>query len=876
MWKYRIISLLSTLFALSVAAQNTIRVEAPDVVGLEERFNVAFVVEGEHAPGEFNWSPSDDFQLVWGPQKGTSSSISIVNGKTSRSSQTTFTYILLPKKAGTFTLPSASAKVKGETIGSKPFTIQVVGGSSSSSSKGGAASSSSSSSSSKSSTEVSSDDVFMRLSLSRTSVVVGEPVTATLKLYQRANIVGFENAKFPSFNGFWSQEVEAPSNIEFRRETLGDEIYNVALIRRYVLIPQKTGKLTIDPFELVCLVNVRSARRTTGSIFDSFFDDEYVTVRKRVATSSATVNVSALPAGAPSSFSGGVGTFSVSAKFSKDSLKAHDAASLIVTISGKGNVSLIEAPKITFPPDFETYDVKVSQNTDKSGTSGSKTFEYPFIPRSSGEFSIDPVRFSYYDVNAHRYSTSSTDTLRLRVSRGSASASPSQPQEGNVLTVDRKGVKNLGEDIRFIRTKTPDFSNESSFLVGKPLYWVLIIVMALAAAALWLLERKAAARRADVRGTKNRGAAKMALKRLKLAGNFLSENLQTAFYEELHKALLGFISDKLSMDMADQTKENISAALLDRGISEDLSKEFTDLLDECEYARYAPSSGHEAMNTHYTRAVEVITAIDSSMKKPSSAAAGGAALIAALLMLLPKPSEAAPMSYPDSLWNVGVEAYSAARWDAAAEAWQSLLDAGIRNADLLYNTGNAYLKTGETGRAVLCYERALRLDPSSADVRYNLEYARNMTRDRIDEVPEFILKTWMRKLSYLLPSNTWAVLSLLLFAAMLAMLLLFLLGGSPGARKTGFFTGIVLLLLSLCCFGFSRSQKAESERCDEAIVMKAVSSVKSTPSSESAKDLFILHEGTKVKILDTVGSWYNISLSDGRQGWISLSDIEII
>ena len=368
----------------------------------------------------------------------------------------------------------------------------------------------------------------------------------------------------------------------------------------------------------------------------------------------------------------------------------------------------------------------------------------------------------------------------------------------------------------------------------------------------------------------------MALRRLKLAGNFLSENLQTAFYEELHKALLGFISDKLDMDMASQNKENISAALVGRGISEDLAKEFTDLLDECEYARYAPSSGHDAMNTHYTRAVEVITAIDSSMKKPSSAAAGGAALLAALLLVLPTASEAAPSSYPDSLWRAGVEAYSAARWEDAADSWQALLDAGIQNADLLYNSANAYLKAGETGKAVLCYERALRLDPSSADVRYNLEYARNLTRDRIDEVPEFILKTWTRKLSYLLPSNTWAVLSLLLFAGMLSMLLLFLLGGSTGARRTGFFTGIALLLLSLACFGFSRSQKAESERCDEAIVMKAVSSVRSTPSSESAKDLFILHEGTKVKILDTVGSWYNISLADGRQGWIALSDIEII
>lgn len=875
-----ITALIVALYATAAFAQTSISVDAHKVVGVDERFNVVFEVEGENSPSNFTWSPGDDFQLVWGPQKGTSSSVSIVNGKVSKSSKSSFTYILLPKKTGTFTLPAATATVKGETISSKSITIQVVQNgagqsSGSSSSSGGSGSSSSGSGSSSSREAASGEDVFMRLNLSKTNVVVGEPITATLSLYQRANIVGFENARFPSFDGFWSQETETPSNIEFHRESLGDNIYNAAVLRRYVIIPQKSGNMTIDPAEIVCLINVLRPGSSSGSIFDSFFGEEYVTVKKRVSTRAVTVKVSPLPAGAPASFSGGVGNYSISARLSKDSLKVHDAASLIVTVSGKGNVSLIEAPKLSFPPDFETYDVKTTQNTDKSGTTGSKTFEYPFIPRSYGDFTLPPLKYSYYDVNSKKYATVSTDSLRIKVAKGNQTATTTLEPGQNQLTVDRKGVKNLGEDIRFIRTKAPSFTEDKGFLVGRPLYWIILALLALAAFAIWLAMRKAAAMRADVRGTKNRKATKMALKRLKLAGEFMSKGLQTAFYEELHRALLGFVSDKLSMDMAEQNKENIAAALASRCISEDLANEFTDLLDECEYARYAPSTGSEQMSAHYEKAVDVITAIDSNMKKTTSSPGASAFLIAFALMI-PSLSKAEPMSYPDSLWNEGVAAYSAGRWNDAAVAWEGIYDAGIRGSELYYNLASAYFKLGETGKAILFYERALKEDPSDKDVRYNLEFARGMTQDRIEDVPEFILKTWIKKATYLFSSDLWAVLSILFFAGALALLLLFLLGSSSGARRTGFFTGIAALLIAVFCFASASSQRADASRKDEAIVMRPVSSVKSSPSSDSAKDLFILHEGTKVKILDEVDLWMNIELSDGRQGWIATKDIEII
>ena len=864
--------LIGLMGTLAAWAQTSIRVEVHNIVELSERFNLVFVVEGEQAPSDFQWTAGEDVTVVWGPQKGSSRNVQIVNGKTTRSSQTFYTYILQARKTGTLTIPSAVAKVKGEELRSKPVTIQVVDDGGSSAAGSTASQEPSQEGGQQQARQATSNqgDIFLRLSLSRTSVVVGEPITATLKIYNRTNLVDFENARFPTFNGFWSQEVDSPTNIEFKREQVDGTMYNSAILRRWVIIPQKAGDQTIDPAEIVCLVNVQQ-RRSTGSIFDDFFNSDFVTTRQRVSTKPATVHVSALPGGAPASFGGGVGEFQVHARLSKDSLKTHDAASLIVTVSGKGNVALLEAPKLSFPPDFEVYDVKTNVNTDKSGTSGSKTFEFPFIPRSPGNFEIGPVQYSYYDVKQRKYHTASTAVLPLAVARSASSASGA-PQQGNTLVVDRKGVKNLGEDIRFIRTKT-SLGTDKGFFVYSPLWWGAILALLAIGAGIWLGFRKMAARRADVTGNRNRRATRQALKRLAQAKDFLDKNLYTTFYEELHRSLIGFVGDKLAMDMADQNKENIEASLIAGGVPEATAKDFTELLDACEYARYSPDSGHEAMNAHYEKAVSTITAIDSSMKKPSSKAPVLAIL---LLLALPLSQARAAESYPDSLWNAGVAAYTEGDFASALQDWEDVRATGLMSKELYYNLGNAYFKTGEMAQSILWYERALKLDPSDADIRHNLEYARSLTQDRIEEVPEIFFEQWGHAMCYLLPSNTWAVLCLVFLAAAVAMALLFLLGSTAGRRRVGFFVGIACLLFAFLGWDFAQWQRQEALAQDRAIVMRPVSSVKSSPSAESAKDLFILHEGTRVKILDNVGSYSNIELGDGRQGWIPSADIEVI
>ena len=853
-------------------AQTSIQVQSHKVVSIDEQFNVTFVIEGAK-PTDFTWEPGDDFMLIWGPQQGRSTSVQIMNGKRTESSQTTYSYILKPLKAGKFTLPKASAKVKGNEIYSETHSIEVVASGSSSNASSGQQSQPTQRQSQQSSQSqqgvISDSDLFLRLSLSRSNVVVGEPVIATVKLYQRVNISGFESASFPSFNGFWSQETEAPSNIEFQRETYDGQIYNAAVLRKFLLIPQRQGQITIDPAELVCLVSIRVSSGGS-SIFDGFFDD-YRNVRKKVVTKPLTVNVSPLPAGAPASFGGGVGEFTISAAVSKDSLKTHEAASLIVTVTGKGNVSLLEAPKVSFPPDMEVYDTKITSDIAPGGMSGTRKYEYPFIPRSYGDFVIEPIRYSYYDVNQKRYVTLQTEPIDLKVLKGNETES-SGPMV--VPGMSQKDVKNLDSDIRYINVKDPDLVAKGRFLVGSGLFWMIASLLIIAAVTLWLLLRRMAARKADIAGTRNRKATKMALKRLQLAGTFLKQNLYTAFYEELHKALLGFISDKLTIPVAELSRDRIAEALKEGNVPEEYINTFIGILDACEFARYSPSTGNDAMSAHYEAAADVISAIDSSMK--TKRAGTKPAMLVIMLMLMPLASYAHEDAYVDSLWNAANTAYAEGQWDVAVSGYEMISGLDLESAALYCNTGNAYAKSGNLPMAILYYERALKADPSYEDAAYNLELMNSRIQDRIEPVPEFFLKKWMKDVSYLMDSDAWAIVALVLLGAVLAMFLLFLLAPSVAGRRTGFFTGVVLLVFVSFALGFSVSQKKAYMAADQAIVMRPVVSVKSSPSAEASKDLFILHEGTKVTVLDQVGNWNNISLADGRQGWLPATDMERI
>lgn len=865
---------LILLFVCSVLNAQTLSLQAPNVVAAGEPFRVVFTSDGKIS--DFDWNVPDGLTLMWGPQTGSSRSVSIINGKRESHSSETYTYLLTASAKGTYTIPAATCKVGGKQCSSSSATVEVVEDESASlqqSSGGGQSGQSSASGGGAAAPEtaitgtVSGEEIFMRLTLSKTTAIKGEPITAVLKLYTRQNIAGFEDFKLPTFNGFWSKETYAPTNLSLTSENVGGKVYQSTVIRRYVLIPQQEGTITIEPAEAVCQIRVRAGGRT-GSIFDDFFDN-YQTIRKRVSTGEIKVKVNPLPAGAPASFAGGVGQFNITAKFANDSIAAGAASSLKVTVSGKGNITMLSAPKIEFPTDFDVYDVKTTDRSEAAGTSGSRVFEYPFIARSYGDFTVGPIKYSYYDNTKGMYVTDEAPAVTIHVSGdGSVMASePGGPVQGGV----RQGVRDIGSDIRYIATSNPSLKRSGAFAVSSwPFYALLAAIVALYLVLCAAL-KKVRAMRADVVGTRNRKAAKMATGRLGRSREYLRQGLVGAYYEELHKAVMGYVGDKLSMPQSELNKENISDALVSRGIAQNTIDNLMGIISTCEQARYAPDYTPEQMEEQYKDAIEVITAIESGFRK-ASRNTGKAVVAVALLLCCGTFASAAAT---DPLWDAAARDYAAGAWDTALQKYLQIEQSGMTSDRLCYNIGNAYYKCGQLGESILYYERSLKLNPANADAAYNLGIARESVLDRIETVPEFILAKWLRSLKYTLSSNAWAYVALALMLLVAAGLLLWRFSSRKGVRTPGFVAACVCLVLALSAYAFSWSERGDVLSDRDAIVMQSVTSVKSSPSGEG-KSLFILHEGTKVEVLDSVGDWVKVEIADGRQGWMPEGDISRI
>ena len=877
----RLLTLLLLLSTLTGAAQ-TLKLEGPRVVSLDETFRIVFTADARMS--DFNWPGTDDFDVVWGPQKGSMSSTNIVNGKRTSTHQETVTYLLQPKRTGTFTIAAASAKVDKQDVSSGTLAIEVVASQQDAQPSGGGNTQQGQSqqqaqpdrnpqNDAATTGTVSNQDIFLRLSLNKTNVVKGEPITATLKIYTRADISAFEDIKFPTFNGFWSKETVSVNNLEFNRENVNGTIYNSALIRQYVLIPQQSGTLTIDPAEMVCQVRVRTSGGSPLSIFDDFFD-QYQTIRKRISTPAIQVKVRDLPAGAPASFGGGVGDFKISAKMSKEGVKSNEAASLIVTISGNGNLSMLEAPKVDFPPDFEVYDLKTTDKTSASGTSGSKTFEFPFIPRSHGDFVIPSIEYSYYDIAHGKYVTTATGDIPVTIEKGEDIAGGGVAVAGT----NRQSVRSLAEDIRYIALGDGNLKKKGAFFAGSPLFYGLMAALALLFLLVDYLLRRRRARLADVAGSKNRRANRLARARLKSAASYLKQGLGGAYYEELHKALMGYVSDKLMIPAADLSKDTISEKLRDGGVREESAAALMALFDKCEFARYAPSSEQSQMENEYNEAIEVISAIEGQLKNPAKGPAKktAIAIIAALLLGLTGASiPAAAQNDVSSLWNMASEAFAAGQWQNALNYYQMIEGENLESADLYYNIGNTYFKMGDNAHAILYFERALKLDPAHADAANNLDIVRQLTLDKIDAVPDFILVSWFRKVRQGLSADAWAWITLGLLAIVGLLLTLFRNSASRALRKVSFVIACVFVVLTIFTFIFSLLQRRAVTRQDSAIVTSPVCSVKSSPA-DGGKTVFVLPEGTKVRLLDNVGDFAKIEIPDGRQGWASTSTFEVI
>ena len=581
---------------------------APDVVVVGDQFRLSYTVTTQKVK-DFRAPSIKGFDVLMGPSRSEQSSTQIVNGSVSSTSSITFTYILMANTAGEFTVPGASIVAEGNQMISNSVKIKVLPQDQNhNSSRRNNDNSSSIQPSSNAS--VSNQDLFITATASKTNVYEQEAFVLTYKIYTRESNLQLNNAKLPDFKGFHSQEIEMTTNARWTPEHYKGRNYYTTVYRQFVLFPQQSGKLFIEPAQFQMTVNkpVQSA-----DPFDAFFNggNNVIEIKKPITTPKIAINVNPLPAGKPTNFLGGVGEFNISSSINSKELKTNDAITIKLVISGTGNLKLISNPEIKFPDDFEVYDPKVDNQVrlTKEGLTGNKVIEYLAIPRHAGTYKIPGVSFSYFDIRSKSYKTLNTEDYVINVEKGAGNA-----DQVIANFTNKEDLKVLGEDIRYIKQNEVTFQPKGSFFYGSMSYWLFYIIPALAFILFFIIYRKQAAENANVAKMRTKKANKVAIKRMKLAGKLLSENKKDAFYDEVLKALWGYISDKLNIPVSRLSKDNIEEKLRNHGVSEELIKEFLNALNDCEFARFAPGDENQAMDKVYSSSIEVISKMENSIK----------------------------------------------------------------------------------------------------------------------------------------------------------------------------------------------------------------------------------------------------------------------
>ena len=577
---------------------------APDAVVVGDQFRLSYIVTTQKVK-DFRAPSIKGFDVLMGPSRSQQSNTQIVNGNVTSTSSITFTYILMANNAGEYTIPCASIVADGDQMVSNSVRIKVLP-----QDQGSSNSSSSSSTHSSSGTGVSNQDLFITASASKTNVYEQEAFVLTYKIYTRESNLQLRNAKLPDFKGFHSQEIEMTTNARWTPEHYQGRNYYTTVYRQFVLFPQQSGKLYIDPaqFQMTVGKPVQS-----DDPFDAFFNggSNVIEIKKSISTPKIAINVNPLPAGKPADFSGGVGEFNISSSINNKELKTNDAITIKLVISGTGNLKLISNPEIKFPDDFEVYDPKVDNQVrlTREGLTGNKVIEYLAIPRHAGTYKIPGVSFSYFDIRSKSYKTLKTEEYVINVEKGAGNA-----DQVIANFTNKEDLKVLGEDIRYIKQNEVTLQPKGSFFYGSMTYWLFYIIPALAFIIFFIIYRKQAAENANVAKMRTKKANKVATKRMKLAGKLLSENKKDAFYDEVLKALWGYISDKLNIPVSRLSKDNIEEKLRNHGVNEELIKEFLNALNDCEFARFAPGDENQAMDKVYSSSIEVISKMENSIK----------------------------------------------------------------------------------------------------------------------------------------------------------------------------------------------------------------------------------------------------------------------
>jgi hypothetical protein len=597
----KLILLLFTTLLFSAnklsAGDITFTAAAPEAVVKGQQFRLTYTVTTQKAK-DFRMPAIKGFEVLMGPEvsRHSETSMDLIAGKSITISSLTYTYTLLATTEGAFLIPGATIVAEGEQMLSNAVTVKVLPQDKAEQSSSQA-------------TSISDQDLFVTATASKTTVYEQEAFLLTFKLYTVVN-ASFENVKLPDFQGFHSQEVELSQNHRWELEHHKGRNYNSTIYRQFILFPQHSGQLTIDPVRFDA-----SIRKVVQSAdpFDAFFNGSknYVDIKKTILSPKLTINVLELPFGKPAGFSGGVGDFTITSSVSGASMKTNDALTFKVVISGTGNLKLISTPEITFPSDMDVYDPKVDNNIrlTTNGHTGNKTIEYLAIPRHAGTYKIPALTFSYFDLKSKSYKTLATEEYTVNVEKGEGHSE----QVVNNFT-NKEDVKILGEDIRFINLGHATLHPNGEFFFGSTSYWLCYLIPGLAFIIFCVVYRKQAAENANVVKMRTKKANKVATKRLKLAGMLLAENKQESFYDEVSKALWGYVSDKLNIPVSGLTKDNIADKLKERGVDDALIKIFLDTLNEGEFARFAPAADNRAMDKAYASALEAIGKMENVIR----------------------------------------------------------------------------------------------------------------------------------------------------------------------------------------------------------------------------------------------------------------------
>ena len=852
--------LLICLFIACACFSQVIRVSTPSRVEAGENFRVSFKVTTQDVDDFRSGLHSTDVvEVIAGPYTSSESSFQMVNGHTSSSSSITYTYTLYAAKSGVYNIPAAHARVGGKQISSRPAKVTVVGsaqGRGNNSPKmheddnyqphmkaAGSA--------------ISGRDLFIKVNANKKKVYEQEPILLTYKVYTLVDLTQLEG-KMPELTGFHTQEIPLPQQKSFHIERVNGKPYRTVTWSQYVMYPQMTGKMEIPSITFKGIV-VQQNRSVDP--FEAFFNggSGYVEVKRNIVAPSIKIDVLPLPH-KPANFSGGVGKFNISAQLNKNELKAGDPLSLRIVVGGIGNLKLIKQPVVNFPKDWDKYDPKVTDKTKltSNGLEGNMIYDILAVPRNQGHYTIPPVELTYYDTSLNQYKTIKTQSFEIEVAKGDGSRSS---------VVDYS--KDQPKDIKDIKKGEAELHSVDNFFFGSVGYLMSLLIPFAAFVALLVIFRKRAIDNADLVKMKGKKANKIATKRLRQANKLMLAGKTNEFYDEVLRALWGYVGDKLNMPAEKLSRENISEKLQSHNVDDNTISKFLSAIDDCEMMRFAPGDPEGNMNKTFESAMTAIMEIENVMKKKSNKAkASGFSFVLMILMLMPLSANAITKQ------NADVE-YAKGNYQQAIKDYQEILKTGV-SSEIYYNLGNAYYRTDNITQALLAYERALQLSPGDNDIRFNLQYARSKTIDKITPETEMFFVTWYNSLVNFTSVDRWANTAIVSIVMALLLILVFLFAPQMWARKSGFYGSAVFLLLFAFANLFAFQQKHELETKQGAIVIAPTVNVKKTPAA-SGTDVFVIHEGTRVDITDRgMKQWRGIKLADGREGWLKTSQIEEI